>query len=101
MRLIKNYVCLAKAIIVFHFLTCLVVLAQDKPPISSLEVKYRKQILQTERFSVFLLQIPPGHASLMHKHDTDMLSIFVSGGETKSTIYGRPPSDDKFSVGEV
>ena len=50
---------------------------------------------------LFLLEIPPKHASLMHRHDTDLLSIFVSGGETKGTIYGQPPKEDRFAVGEV
>ena len=75
--------------------------AQDTTPISALEVKYRKQIFKNDRVSVFLLEIPPNHASLMHRHDTDILSIFVAGGETKGTIYGKPPREDKFTVGEV
>jgi hypothetical protein len=37
----------------------------------------------------------------MHRHDTDILSVFVAGGETISTIYGKPPKEDKFAVGEV
>jgi len=75
--------------------------AQETTPISALEVKYRKQIFKNERFAVFLLEIPPNHATLMHRHDTDILSIFVSGGETKGTIYGKPPKEDRFAVGEV
>jgi quercetin dioxygenase-like cupin family protein len=75
--------------------------AQEATPISALEVKYRKQISRNDRVAVFLLEIPPNHATLMHRHDTDMLSIFVSGGETKSTIYGRPPQEDAFAVGDV
>jgi hypothetical protein len=75
--------------------------AQEAIPISALEVKYRKQIFENDRFAVFLLEIPPNHASLMHRHDTDILSVFVSGGETISTIYGKPPKEDRFAVGEV
>lgn len=89
-----------KALVVL-LLLCAFATAQDTTPISSLEVKYRKQIFKNDRVSVFLLEIPPNHASLMHRHDTDMLSIFVAGGETKSTIYDKPPKEDKFTVGEV
>lgn len=37
----------------------------------------------------------------MHRHDTDMLAIFVSGGVTKSTIQGEPTTELKTAVGEV
>ena len=76
-------------------------LAQLTTPISALEVKYRKRVFKNDRVSVYLLEIPPGHASLMHRHDTDILSIFVAGGETRGTIYGRPPREDRFTIGEV
>jgi len=75
--------------------------AQDRAPISALEVRYRKQIFTNDRFSVFLLEIPPNHASRMHRHDTDLLTVFVSGGETKSTIYGKSPTEDRFVPSEV
>ena len=87
--------------IVLLLLLCAFAAAQDTTPISALEVKYRKRIFKNDRVSVFLLEIPPNHASLMHRHDTDILSIFVAGGETKGTIYGKPPREDKFTVGEV
>ena len=82
-------------------LLCTFAAAQDTTPISALEVKYRKRIFKNDRVSVFLLEIPPGHASMMHRHDTDILSIFMAGGETKGTIHGKPPREDKFTVGEV
>lgn len=91
---------IAKAIVLL-LLLCPFATAQDTTPISALEVKYRKLIFKNDRTSVFLLEIPPNHASLMHRHETDILSIFVAGGETKGTIYGKPPREDKFTVGEV
>ena len=87
--------------ILLHLLLCTFAAAQGTTPISALEVKYRKRIFKNDRVSVFLLEIPPGHASMMHRHDTDILSIFMAGGETKGTIYGKPPREDKFTVGEV
>lgn len=91
---------ITKAVILLLIL-CAFAAAQSPTPISDLEVKYRKQIFKNDRFSVFLLEIPPNHASLMHRHDTDILTIFVSGGETKGTIYGKPPKEDRFAVGDV
>src|SRR4051794_37378160 len=75
--------------------------APETKPISALEVKYRKQIFENDRFAAYLLEIPPKHASLMHRHDTDILTVFVSGGETIGTIYGKPPKEDRFTIGEV
>lgn len=88
-------------VLILLLLLCKFAAAQETAPISALEVKYRKQIFKNDRASVFLLEIPPKHASLMHRHDTDILSIFVAGGETKGTIYGKPPKEDKFTIGEV
>lgn len=82
-------------------LSCSFAYAQLSTPISALEVKYRKRILKNDRVSVYLLQIPPNHASLMHRHETDILSVFVAGGETRGTIYGKPPREDRFTIGEV
>jgi hypothetical protein len=92
---------IAAKVLILLLLLCKFAAAQETAPISALEVKYRKQIYKNDRFSVFLLEIPPNHASLMHRHDTDILSIFVAGGETKGTIYGKPPREDRFAVGEV
>lgn len=99
-RLIATYPNAAR-VLVFLLLLYGFAAAQETTPISALEVKYRKQIFENDRFAVFLLEIPPNHATLMHRHDTDMVSIFVSGGETKGTIFGKPPKEDKFAVGEV
>jgi len=86
---------------VLLLLLCTLAAAQETTPISALEVRYRKQVFKDVRVSVFLLEIPPNHASLMHRHDTDLLTVFVAGGETRGTIYGKPPKEDRFAVGEV
>ena len=91
----------AAALLATFVLQCGISLAQDAEPISSLEVKLRKQILKNERLSAYLLEIPPNQATLMHRHDTDLLSVFVSGGDTRSTIAGMPPKEDTFAVGAV
>ena len=88
-------------VIFLLLLLCAIAAAQDTKVISARDVEYHKQIYEDPRFLVFLLQIPPNHASLMHRHDTDMLSVFVSGGVTKSTIYGKPTVPDSFRAGDV
>jgi hypothetical protein len=50
---------------------------------------------------VFLLDIPPGRATLLHRHDRDMLSVFVRGGKTRAVFNGGAPVDDTFAIGDV
>ena len=57
---------------------------QQRLPISADEVTLRHRIYGNERLAVFLLDIPPGQATLAHRHGRDMLSVFVSGGRTRA-----------------
>lgn len=49
--------------------------AQQRLPISADEVTLRHKIYSNERLTVFLLDIPPGQATLAHRHGRDMLSV--------------------------
>lgn len=69
-------------------------------PIPASEVKYRHPVLETSRFIAYLLEIPPHQATLMHRHDRDILSVFVSGAKTTSTFQGREPVTDTIPGGE-
>ena len=69
-------------------------------PMPASEVKYRHPVLETSRFIAYLLEIPPNHATLMHRHDRDILSVFVSGAKTTSSFYGREPVTDALPSGE-
>jgi hypothetical protein len=73
--------------------------SQDEP-IPASEVKYRHSVLETSRFIAYLLEIPPHHATVMHRHDRDILSVFVSGAKTTSTFHGREPVTDAIPSGE-
>ena len=74
---------------------------EPNAPIPASEVRYRRQIFQNQRLTAFLLALPPQHATLMHRHDTDILSIFVNGGRTVGTFVGRGSVPDTFAVGDV
>ena len=75
--------------------------AQQRLPISADEVTLRHKIYGNERLTVFLLDIPPGQATLAHRHGRDMLSVFVSGGRTRASFNGAPTVEDTFAVGDV
>jgi hypothetical protein len=77
------------------------VAAQEGVPIPASEVQYRKQIFSDERLNAFLLELPPQHATLMHRHDRAILSVFVNGGRTIGTIEGRAPAVDTFATADV
>ena len=75
--------------------------AQRLGPIPADEVTLRRQIYKDSRATVFLLDIPPGNATLLHHHDRDMLSIFVAGGHTRASFDGAEPFEDAFVEGDV
>jgi quercetin dioxygenase-like cupin family protein len=75
--------------------------ARQTLPIPAEEVTLRKEIYQDARVRVLLLDIPPEHATVLHRHDRDMLSVFVTGGKTRAVFNGGAPVDDTFAVGDV
>jgi uncharacterized RmlC-like cupin family protein len=74
---------------------------QQHAPISADEVTLRHRIYGDERVTIFLLDIPPGQATLLHRHDRDMLSVFVNGGRTRASFNGAAPVEDSFTPGDV
>ena len=74
---------------------------QQHVPMSADEVTLRHKIYGDGRVTVFLLDIPPGQATLLHRHDRDMLSVFVNGGRTRASFNGAAPVEDSFTPGDV
>jgi hypothetical protein len=74
---------------------------QQHAPMSADEVTLRHKIYGDGRVTIFLLDIPPGQATLLHRHDRDMLSVFVNGGRTRASFNGAAPVEDSFTPGDV
>ena len=74
---------------------------QQQAPTSADEVTLRHRIYADERVTIFLLDIPPGQATLLHRHDRDMLSVFVNGGRTRASFNGAAAVEDSFAAGDV
>jgi hypothetical protein len=74
---------------------------QQRAPISANEVTLRHRIYADGRVTIFLLDIPPGQATVLHRHDRDMLSVFVNGGRTRASFNGAAPVEDSFTPGDV
>jgi quercetin dioxygenase-like cupin family protein len=74
---------------------------RQRAPISADEVTLRHRIYGDGRVTIFLLDIPPGQATLLHRHDRDMLSVFVNGGRTRASFNGAAPVEDSFTPGDV
>ena len=74
---------------------------QQHAPISADEVTLRHRIYGDGRVTIFLLDIPPGLATVLHRHDRDMLSVFVNGGRTRASFNGGAPVEDSFTPGDV
>src|SRR6185436_16493129 len=69
------------------------------PPAS--EVRLRHQIYRGHGVTAFLLQIPPGQGTQMHRHDKDLLTVFISGGRTTAVFEGSPPKTDTMAAATV
>jgi quercetin dioxygenase-like cupin family protein len=65
------------------------------------EVTLRHKIYEDGRANVFLLDIPPGQATVVHRHDKDLLTVFVNGGRTRASFNGGATVEDTFPVGDV
>ena len=87
--------------IVVALLLCAVSVGQSAPLIPDNEVPQRKEIFKNNRVSVSRLELPPGDSTPMHKHDLDMVAVFVNGGQTQHTIPGKKPYSDKLDPGDV
>jgi hypothetical protein len=74
---------------------------RQQAPISADEVTLRHRIYGDQRVTIFLLDIPAGQATVMHRHDRDMLSVFVNGGRTRASFNGAAPVEDSFTPGDV
>jgi beta-alanine degradation protein BauB len=74
---------------------------QKSVPVSEDQVPQRKQLLQNARVTVSLLDLAPGEATPMHQHDHDMLSIVITPGQVRSTVFGQRAHSDKIDAGEV
>jgi hypothetical protein len=74
--------------------------AQDVP-VPDAEVPQRRELLRTDRFTVYLLDLPAGQATPMHRHDLDIASVFLTSTQTVSTFWKEPPRPDRPAVGAV
>ena len=75
--------------------------AQSAAPASDSEVPQRKQLIQNQHVTVSRLELAPQDSTPMHRHDHDILTISISGGQTKDTLEGKKPDEDKLDAGEV
>jgi hypothetical protein len=74
--------------------------AQDAP-VPDAQVPQRRELLRTDRFTVYLLDLAPGQATPMHRHDLDIASVFPTNTRTVSTFWKEPPRPDRPAVGAV
>src|SRR3954468_13795933 len=70
-------------------------------PIPDADVPQRRELLRTDRFTVYLLDLAPGEATPMHRHDLDIASLFPPDSRTVSTFWKEPARDDRPAVGTV
>ena len=90
-----------KSLVLVLTLSVAGVATHQHAPISADEVTLRHRVYGDARVTIFLLDIPPGQATVLHRHDRDMLSVFVNGGRTRASFNGAAPVEDSFTPGDV
>ncbi|MGZ3464631.1 MAG: hypothetical protein ACXU9S_15265 [Gemmatimonadaceae bacterium] len=70
-------------------------------PVPDAQVPQRRELLRTDRFTVYLLDLAPGQATPMHRHDLDIASVFPTNARTVSTFWKEPARPDRPAVGAV
>lgn len=65
------------------------------------QVPQRRELLRTDRFTVYLLDLPPGQATPMHRHDVDIATVFPSNTRTVSTLWHDSARADRPALGAV
>jgi quercetin dioxygenase-like cupin family protein len=83
----------------FALLGCAVAVAQAPAQVGKAEL--RKEILRNDRLNAYLIELKPGESAPMHRHDHDVLAVFITGGERKVTAEGGTPVKEKSAPGEV
>ena len=70
-------------------------------PVPDSQVPQRRELLRTDRFTVYLLDLAPEQATPMHRHDLDIASVFPSNARTIGTFWKEPPRPDRPPLGAV
>lgn len=78
---------------------CIAASAVEIPPAA--EVTLRHEIYQDAVLTAYLLEIPPGIATQMHRHDKDILTVFLTGVSTTAVFEGAQPVVDAPPAGSV
>lgn len=65
------------------------------------EVTLRHEVYRNEVLTAYLLEIPPHQATQMHRHDKDILTVFLTRAPTTAVFEGAPPITDAPPPGTV
>lgn len=60
-----------------------------------------KELLQNQRVTVSSIDLAPHESNPMHRHEHDMIIVFVNGGRVRNTVEGKKPEMDRTSAGDV
>lgn len=82
-------------------LLCAAIIGVAAAPSQANELTQRKVILENSKVTVSLQAIAPGDATPMHRHDKDLIAVYVNGGKSEHTMQGKEPVTEKIEDGEV
>ncbi|MBF5046019.1 hypothetical protein FGE12_26640 [Aggregicoccus sp. 17bor-14] len=75
--------------------------AAETPPVPASELRFRHELFRDARVTAYRVDLPPGSATRLHRHDRDLLLVFLDEGRVVGGIVGGMPLTEVLSPGDV
>ncbi len=70
-------------------------------PVSACHDRFHKVVFENEFARFFFVELPPGEATQMHRHDTDYYVVIVGDADIEDTAEGHEARRVQYSGGDT
>lgn len=70
-------------------------------PVSAAQESFHKIVFENEFARFFMVELPPGATTQLHRHDTDYYVVIVGAADIEDTAEGKTPEAVHFKGGEM
>ncbi len=83
------------------FLLAAITLTAQTPEVEITSEPHHHLVLQNSYIRAFLVNIPPGQSTLMHRHQHDYIYVVLGPSEISNQVEGKPAVQTKLQDGET
>ncbi len=58
-------------------------------------------VLENQYMRTYLVEVPPGKATLLHRHDNDYVFVVLGDAHISNEVFGQPPREQQVKDGDV